>query len=72
MPLRIFFQELIVDFSFRLFVNATVCANLVESLGIFECGKNCFPTLIETVEVCSLDQTTGRLQEVVGHFRPMV
>jgi len=24
------------------------------------------------VEVCSLGQITGRLQEVVGHFRPMV
>jgi methylmalonyl-CoA mutase len=34
--------------------------------------KNCFPTLIETVEVCSLGQITGRLQEVVGRFRPMV
>ncbi len=39
---------------------------------VVESGKNCFPTLIETVEVCSLGQITGRLQEVVGHFRPMV
>ena len=39
---------------------------------IVESGKNCFPTLIETVEVCSLGQITGRLQEVVGRFRPMV
>jgi methylmalonyl-CoA mutase cobalamin-binding domain/chain len=39
---------------------------------VVESGKNCFPTLIETVEVCSLGQITGRLQEVVGRFRPMV
>ncbi len=39
---------------------------------VVESGKNCFPALIETVEYCSLGQITGRLQEVVGHFRPMV
>ena len=39
---------------------------------VVESGKNCFPTLIETVEVCSLGQITDRLQEVVGRFRPMV
>ncbi len=39
---------------------------------VVESGANCFPTLIETVEVCSLGQITGRLQEAVGHFRPMV
>ncbi len=39
---------------------------------VVESGKNCFPTLIEAVEVCSLGQITGRLQEVVGRFRPMV
>ena len=39
---------------------------------VVESGENYFPTLIETVEVCSLGQITGRLQEVVGHFRPMV
>ena len=39
---------------------------------VVESGKNCFPTLIEVVEVCSLGQITGRLQEIVGHFRPMV
>ncbi len=37
-----------------------------------ERGDNCFPALLETVEVCSLGQITGRLQEVVGRFRPMV
>jgi hypothetical protein len=28
--------------------------------------------LLEVAEVCSLGQITGRLQEVVGRFRPMV
>src|SRR5216110_253333 len=35
-------------------------------------GENCFPALLEAAEVCSLGQITGRLQEVVGRFRPMV
>src|SRR4030088_1714805 len=35
-------------------------------------GENCFPALLEAVEVCSLGQITGCLQEVVGRFRPMV
>jgi methylmalonyl-CoA mutase cobalamin-binding domain/chain len=39
---------------------------------VAESGKNCFPALLEAVEVCSLGQITGRLQEVVGRFRPMV
>jgi methylmalonyl-CoA mutase len=39
---------------------------------VVERGENCFPTLLEAVEVCSLGQITGRLQEVVGRFRPMV
>src|SRR5438874_3657810 len=39
---------------------------------VIESGKNCFPVLLEAVEVCSLGQITGRLQEVVGRFRPMV
>jgi methylmalonyl-CoA mutase len=39
---------------------------------VAESGKNCFPTLLDAVEVCSLGQITGRLQEVVGRFRPMV
>jgi methylmalonyl-CoA mutase cobalamin-binding domain/chain len=39
---------------------------------VVERGENCFPTLIEIVEVCSLGQITGRLQEIVGRFRPMV
>jgi len=39
---------------------------------VVERGENCFQTLLEAVEVCSLGQITGRLQEVVGRFRPMV
>jgi methylmalonyl-CoA mutase cobalamin-binding domain/chain len=39
---------------------------------IVERGENCFPALLEAVEVSSLGQITGRLQEVVGRFRPMV
>jgi methylmalonyl-CoA mutase len=39
---------------------------------VVERGENCFPTLLEAAEVCSLGQITGRLQEVVGRFRPMV
>jgi len=39
---------------------------------VVESGKNCFPALLEAVEVCSLGQIAGRLQEVVGRFRPMV
>jgi methylmalonyl-CoA mutase len=37
-----------------------------------EHGENCFPSLLEAAEVCSLGQITSRLQEVVGRFRPMV
>ena len=39
---------------------------------VVERGENSFPMLLEAVEVCSLGQITGRLQEVVGRFRPMV
>ncbi len=39
---------------------------------VVERGENCFPMLLEAAEVCSLGQITGRLQEVVGRFRPMV
>jgi methylmalonyl-CoA mutase len=35
-------------------------------------GENCFPALLEAVELCSLGQITGRLQQIVGRFRPMV
>jgi methylmalonyl-CoA mutase len=37
-----------------------------------ERSENCFSMLLEAAEVCSLGQITGRLQEVVGRFRPMV
>ena len=39
---------------------------------VVEGGGNVFAQLIETVEVCSLGQITGRLHELVGHFRPAV
>src|SRR5213082_3808807 len=39
---------------------------------VVESGKNCFPELLDAVEVCSLGQITGRLQDVAGRFRPMV
>jgi methylmalonyl-CoA mutase cobalamin-binding domain/chain len=39
---------------------------------VVEHGENSFPALLEAAEVASLGQITGRLQEVVGRFRPMV
>ncbi len=39
---------------------------------VVESGENTFPALLEAVEVCSLGQITGCLQEIVGRFRPMV
>src|SRR5438093_15361 len=39
---------------------------------VADTGRNVFPALLEAAEVCSLGQITGRLQEVVGRFRPMV
>src|SRR6266403_1467376 len=45
---------------------------LDELAAVGERGKNVFPALLEAAEVCSLGQITGRLQEVVGRFRPMV
>src|SRR5213595_58487 len=35
-------------------------------------GGNIFAQLIQTVEHCSLSQITGRLHELVGHYRPTV
>jgi methylmalonyl-CoA mutase len=45
---------------------------LAKLADVVERGDNCFPSLLEAVEVCSLGQITDRLQEVVGRFRPMV
>src|SRR5256884_9960797 len=45
---------------------------LDKRVDVVERGENCFPALLEAVEVSSLGQITGRLQEVVGRFRPMV
>jgi hypothetical protein len=39
---------------------------------VVETDENCFPALLDAVEVCSLGQIAERLQEVVGRFRPMV
>src|SRR5881398_1643925 len=53
--------------------NAEKAKHALDKLAaVVERGENCFPTLLEAVEVCSLGQITGRLQEVVGRFRPMV
>jgi methylmalonyl-CoA mutase len=53
--------------------NAQKAKRALEQLAaVVERGENCFPALLESVEVCSLGQITGRLQEVVGRFRPMV
>jgi len=53
--------------------NAEKAKRALAKLGdVVERGENCFPALLEAVEVCSLGQITGRLQEVVGRFRPMV
>jgi methylmalonyl-CoA mutase cobalamin-binding domain/chain len=53
--------------------NATKSKGALDKLGaVVERGENCFPALLEAVEVCSLGQITERLQEIVGRFRPMV
>src|SRR5207245_8802281 len=53
--------------------NAEKAKRVLDRLAdVVERGENCFPALLEAVEVCSLGQITGRLQEVVGRFRPMV
>jgi methylmalonyl-CoA mutase N-terminal domain/subunit len=53
--------------------NAETAKRALDKLAaVVESGKNCFPALLEAVEVCSLGQITGRLQEIVGRFRPMI
>jgi methylmalonyl-CoA mutase len=53
--------------------NAAKAAQALDQLSeVVESGENTFPALLEAVEVCSLGQISARLQEVVGHFRPMV
>jgi methylmalonyl-CoA mutase len=53
--------------------NAAKAARALDKLAaVAETNENCFPALLEAAEVCSLGQITGRLQEVVGRFRPMV
>jgi len=53
--------------------NAEKSKGALDKLGaVVDRGENCFPALLEAVEVCSLGQITARLQEIVGRFRPMV
>lgn len=53
--------------------NAGKAERALEKLArVVERGENTFPALLEAVEVCSLGQISACLQEVVGHFRPMV
>jgi methylmalonyl-CoA mutase cobalamin-binding domain/chain len=53
--------------------NAAKAAEALDNLAaVAETNENCFPALMEAAEVCSLGQITGRLQDVVGRFRPMV
>jgi methylmalonyl-CoA mutase len=53
--------------------NATKAEKALDKLAaVAETDENCFPALMEAAEVCSLGQISGRLQEVVGRFRPMV
>ncbi|HEY6111840.1 MAG TPA: methylmalonyl-CoA mutase family protein [Chthoniobacterales bacterium] len=53
--------------------NADKASRALDKLAaVVDRAENCFPALLEAAEVCSLGQITGRLQEVVGRFRPMV
>ncbi len=53
--------------------NAAKAKKTLEKLAaVAETRENCFPALLDAVEVCSLGQISGRLQEIVGRFRPMV
>jgi len=53
--------------------NAAKAEKALDKLAaVAETNENCFPALMEASEVCSLGQISGRLQEVVGRFRPMV
>jgi methylmalonyl-CoA mutase len=53
--------------------NAAKAKKALDKLAqVVDRGQNCFPALLEAAEVCSLGQITGRLQEIVGRFRPMV
>jgi methylmalonyl-CoA mutase cobalamin-binding domain/chain len=53
--------------------NAAKAKKALDKLAaVVETDENCFPALLKAAEVCSLGQISERLQEVVGHFRPMV
>ena len=58
---------------FRDLRHESAVSSLVkDDVDVVERGENCFPALLDAVEVSSLGQITGRLQEAVGRFRPMV
>jgi methylmalonyl-CoA mutase len=53
--------------------HAKRCERALDELtAVVETGGNVFAQLIRTVEHCSLGQITGRLQEIVGRYRPTV
>jgi methylmalonyl-CoA mutase cobalamin-binding domain/chain len=53
--------------------NARKAEHALDNLAtVVESNENCFPALLEAAEVCSLGQISACMQEVVGHFRPMV
>ena len=53
--------------------NRAASVRALDSLSrVVESGGNVFAELIDTVEVCSLGQITGRLHDLVGRFRPLV
>ena len=54
-------------------LNRAASVRALDSLSrVVESGGNVFAELIDTVEVCSLGQITGRLHDLVGRFRPLV
>lgn len=53
--------------------NRTAAGEALQRLGaVVDGGGNVFAELLNTVEVCSLGQIAGCLQQRVGKFRPMV
>jgi methylmalonyl-CoA mutase cobalamin-binding domain/chain len=53
--------------------NMAAAAKALDDLSrVVESGDNVFEQLIQTVEVCTLGQITGRLKELVGRYRPSV
>jgi len=53
--------------------HAAQAQRALDRLGaVVDGGGNIFEELLKTVEVCSLGQITGRLQQHAGKFRPLV